>query len=505
MTNIEEPACVRRLKPNESSLPDQQGQSLVILTFAMVALLAFMGLALDLGIVYGRRIQLRRATDAAAMAAVIEPSSSTPISLTLRASQFVAVNGFPVPPSVVTATRVVSPGVGSARVVRVDAEVAVGTMFMHLVGVPTVGIHESSLAEFVSPVETLVSQPTVVSSPTISPTVVYGIVQDWNLLVMGPDGMAEWGDAYLPTELSSGVPNPQYGDLQGIYPFRIFVPDDYPSDILLVEILDPGSSNEQCGGGGYGYNAATGEPQCMDGHSSQPTTETEYTLLYFDTDGYRHVIDSRSFGADNVITDMRWYNTFTVRLSDYPDIFTTDSGSRSFYLEVGTPSGGRANGFHLYAGLPHTLPDDLDSRNAALRADPDREDTGGVFIYGQGYLPLNTYPSHTPITMTLAYIPPEAAGHTVSVYNFDLDCLSGSQVEFYLEGTPSFSPQAASISCDGVWQATNLQLPGPDRFFGGFLRARFREGGTSWTGNESTWRLEYDDLVTQLATVRLVQ
>jgi Flp pilus assembly protein TadG len=484
-------------------LPDQQGQSLVILTFAMIGLLAFMGLALDLGIVYGRRIQLRRATDAAAMAAVIEPSSTTPISLTVRADQFVSVNGFP--QALVTATRVLSPAAGSARVVRVDAALTVDTMFMHLVGVPTVGIQESSQAEFVSPVETLVSQPTVVSSPTISPTVVYGIVQDWNLLAIGPDGRADWGDAYLPLELSPGVPNPAYDDLRGIYPFRIFVPSEYPSDILLVEILDPGSSNFQCGGGGYVHNAATGEPQCMDGHSSNPTTETEYTLLYFDTDGYRHVIDTRGWGDDNPVTDMRWVTAFTVRLSDYPDIFTTDSGSRSFYLEVGTTSGGRANGFHLWAGPPNTLPDDLDSRNAALLANPDREDTGGVFVYGQGYLPLNTYPAHTPITMTLAYIPPEAAGHTVSVYNFDLDCLSGSQVEFYLEGTPSFSPQAASISCTGAWASTALQIPGPDRFFGAFLRARYTEGSTSWTGNESTWRLEYDDLVTQLATVRLVQ
>jgi hypothetical protein len=247
----------------------------------------------------------------------------------------------------------------------------------------------------------------------------------------------------------------------------------------------------------------------MDQVSSYTTTETEYTLLYFDTDGYRHEIDSRSWGADNAVTDVRWVTAFTVRLSDYPDIFTTDSGSRSFYLEVSTTSGERANGFHLWAGLPHTLPDDLDSRNAALLANPDREDTGGVFVYGQGYLPLNTYPSHTPITMTLAYIPPEAAGHIVTVYNFDLDCPSSpaSQVEFYLDGTPAFSPQAASISCDGsggAWASTALQLPGPDKFFGAYLRARYSDG-TALSGNASTWRLEYDDLVTQLATVRLVQ
>ena len=46
----------------------EKGQSIVILAFAVVVLLAFVGLALDVGRLYGTRIQLSRAVDAAALA-----------------------------------------------------------------------------------------------------------------------------------------------------------------------------------------------------------------------------------------------------------------------------------------------------------------------------------------------------------------------------------------------------------------------------------------------------
>ena len=54
------------------ALRDQSGQSLVILAFAFLGLIAMLGLALDLGLVYIERVRIKRAVDAATLAGVVE-------------------------------------------------------------------------------------------------------------------------------------------------------------------------------------------------------------------------------------------------------------------------------------------------------------------------------------------------------------------------------------------------------------------------------------------------
>lgn len=51
---------------------NQKGQSIIIITFAFIGLLAMLGLALDLGLVYVERTRLKRAVDAAVLAGVSE-------------------------------------------------------------------------------------------------------------------------------------------------------------------------------------------------------------------------------------------------------------------------------------------------------------------------------------------------------------------------------------------------------------------------------------------------
>ncbi len=99
----------------------------------------------------------------------------------------------------------------------------------------------------------------------------------------------------------------------------------------------------------------------------------------------------------------------------------------------------------------------------------------------------------------------ERAGHAVRVSNFDLDC-PGSTLTFSMDGAPTFSqpPGGGQISCNAVWDDTVLQIPPENEFFGAFLMAHYDEG-TGHRSNVATWRLEYDDLVTPLATVRIVE
>ncbi|MBN1247316.1 MAG: VWA domain-containing protein [Anaerolineae bacterium] len=71
----------------------KRGQSLVIVAFGIITLVAFVGLAVDLGLVYVERIRVRRAADAAALAA----AADLPLEAAahLRALAYLEENNYP--------------------------------------------------------------------------------------------------------------------------------------------------------------------------------------------------------------------------------------------------------------------------------------------------------------------------------------------------------------------------------------------------------------------------
>ena len=72
----------------------QSGQSLVILAFAFLGLIAMLGLALDLGLVYIERVRIKRAVDAATLAGVVElPYEDQSYQ---RALEYLDLNGYDV-------------------------------------------------------------------------------------------------------------------------------------------------------------------------------------------------------------------------------------------------------------------------------------------------------------------------------------------------------------------------------------------------------------------------
>jgi uncharacterized repeat protein (TIGR01451 family) len=89
----------------------------------------------------------------------------------------------------------------------------------------------------------------------------YGLERISNLSIFGPRICTAYGDAYTPlTYDNSGIPNPWYGELNGVYPFRLYIPDGYESkaqsltadqnggadtnEILRIEIWDPDCYND---------------------------------------------------------------------------------------------------------------------------------------------------------------------------------------------------------------------------------------------------------------------
>ena len=81
---------IKRLKSARTL--NEKGQSIVLITLAFLGMLAMLGIALDLGLVYIEQLRLKRALDAAALAAAVElPNEEKAI---LRAMQFLDENGY---------------------------------------------------------------------------------------------------------------------------------------------------------------------------------------------------------------------------------------------------------------------------------------------------------------------------------------------------------------------------------------------------------------------------
>ncbi|MEJ5312093.1 MAG: vWA domain-containing protein [Anaerolineae bacterium] len=82
-----------RQKPCNQKTPGERGQSLILVAFAIFALLGFAGLAVDLGLSYVTRVRVRRAADAAALAAATELPLEA--AAQVRALEYLEANGYP--------------------------------------------------------------------------------------------------------------------------------------------------------------------------------------------------------------------------------------------------------------------------------------------------------------------------------------------------------------------------------------------------------------------------
>jgi Mg-chelatase subunit ChlD len=81
-------------RSNVKASETESGQSIIILVFAFLGLVAMVGLALDLGMLYVERIRMKRAVDAATLAGVVElPDEEQAMA---RAIEYLELNGYDV-------------------------------------------------------------------------------------------------------------------------------------------------------------------------------------------------------------------------------------------------------------------------------------------------------------------------------------------------------------------------------------------------------------------------
>lgn len=260
-------------------------------------------------------------------------------------------------------------------------------------------------------------------------------------------------------------------------------------------------------------------------------TKTDFRLYYNSESGKTYIAKYTAPNDNSHNTDMTWVcpggsalqdpsagvsgygsfpASFEVDMDSLTDIIRAEDNSRSLYLEVQATSGYSENGFDLWAG-PATSDNvnywggeraNVNVRNVWI--DKQRYDgvlyphnADGIVVFGRGVLPLNVNHS-TMYTVTLAYIPPVAAGIDICVYHWDTD-VGGDSIFYSFEDYPGETEGELSEgnSWGPPWNDGNDLALGcdlvsvPDDFVGGFLYARYKMGGQ----DTSVWRLEYQSPV----------
>lgn len=224
----------------------QSGQSIVLITFMIIGLLAFVGIAVDVGFVYARRSQLSKAVDAAALAAVTEVESVSFLdNANFRAGQFLKANlpvaieynsGTPPadPPVIYYQSSAAEGDLGEYEY-TITATWPVELYFLKVIGWQMTPIAGSATAAYFPVTDIYASRRVEDGALSTSNQAVFGFYQKSQLGDPFSPEQPDWAAWELDTN------DPYQG--QYTYEYRILIPKDYPSNIVRVELFDPDSIN----------------------------------------------------------------------------------------------------------------------------------------------------------------------------------------------------------------------------------------------------------------------
>jgi hypothetical protein len=203
---------------------DERGQSLVLVAFMLIGLLAIVGIAVDVGFVFARGAQLQAAVDAAALAGVTELAGGDLSRANVKAGQFLNANGMPI--TVTTSlesssSRTPLGAIEYSLTVRWPVEL----YFLRLLNRDSVTIARSATAAFFPLADIYASR-----------RIEDGVLSTSNQGIFGPRICTNLGDPFSPLN-SQWHPGPY------TYTYRILLPLNYPSNVLRVELFDPDSIN----------------------------------------------------------------------------------------------------------------------------------------------------------------------------------------------------------------------------------------------------------------------
>lgn len=520
--------------------PSERGQSIVLIALMFIGLLAFVGLAVDVGFLYVRTAQFTAAVDAAALAGVVDLHAGGVVSATVRAEQFMTANNWPISAATsVSATESIS----DLGIPEFSFTITwpVETYFLRVIGFDDVPVTRSATAAYFAqtymPVSTQVDR---------------GLARINGQFVFGQSACTAEGDPVLPYLAASGSPNPTYNITQGRYLYAIRVSEDYVTNIgttVRVQLFDPdtyngqtgdsatytlstgGTSTGSCSSQGVGDSCIinTGESSAQNPYwirrvdevwtpnvcsttrdVNQPagTTITRYELYYTLDNGQQVSIAAYQDNNSNIaLTDLQWttpnptglgdvqteYGSFDVDVSQIP---VDGYGSRTIYVKVTTPAGTSKNGWDIWAGptaVADLLPRDINARNLYILSHYATSSVDGVNIYAVGRMPVNFY-ADSQVNLPIAAVDAIQGGGSIyaSVFDFDSGAIAPFIFTFDTLSPADFSMTASALcndstNCNNAWVNPQVSMGIPTRedgvaFFGGYLQAQYTPNR-----DEQTW------------------
>lgn len=502
---------------HDTGLPSEAGQSIVLIAFIIVGILAFVGLAADAGFLFARRAQFSAAVDAAVLAAVRDMDAGDPslAAPDARAGQFLAANRWPT----ATLTSFASSSSVSVQGIpqyTLTATWPVETFFLGLVGIDEVNVTHSATAVYYSQAEVLT--PTNFRGGKMSSASQY---------IFGPDSCSANGD---PVSARYGAdpstPNGNFAVVEDGYQYDIRVPSTYTDTHVRVELFDPDSANFNtdpdadvthsnayasrtgtastedvpCSGTsgpgqicamptGEQYGAVAENPLWLlrvdENYSADCSpnpgdpsgnTVTEYRLYYVDGNGRRQTL-ARYTATNVAATDMQWVAPGTDYTTDVPadegsfDVEVTsipvEDGLRHLYLSVMTTGGYSKNVWDVRAGPPYdSLARNVNERNLQLANNPGSFENEGVSVVALGHMPLQHYRDSGSARLALAPIASAQGGGSIYATTFDFEAddplhftiSTVTSADFDIEGTIVASnpdPSNWETTCDGGTNCNN--------------------------------------------------
>ena len=214
----------------------ESGQGIVLLALALVILLAFVALAVDVGFAYVRAVQFSAAVDSAALAGTIdlEPASDSTYEADIRAVQFLGANGWPTPTmkSMSSSRSVTKLGLPNYTL---TATWPVDFFFARVIGLNDYSVTRKATATYFAQAE--------LWTPSASE---YGHIRTASQFILGPDGCSQQGEPVSTPLSAPRVANNYYPMFDRTYGYQIVVDGNYvASDILRIELFDPDSFNSR--------------------------------------------------------------------------------------------------------------------------------------------------------------------------------------------------------------------------------------------------------------------
>lgn len=440
----------------------RRGVALVYMALGLTAFIACAALAVDIGSLYRRRSEAQKAADAAALAgayqfATFQATSGNPAYAHSMAQYYARINGYRDDlgqATVITTYPVPGRATNNFRV-RVMREEPL--FFAQIFRLRTRPVSASATALYTTLAPMSITGGGQYGQPN-GPT---------SLSMFGPDGFYNNGDYISVRTLANGAANPDYTG-RG-YDFAVNIPSGFGTTDF--EIFDPDCYNA----GGVAdalANVRVDELRTPDGGAgdSGDATTTRYRLYYDNgtPDNYSDDVlvnltsggtADKSYGNTSS-TDMQWADVFRFNRNNY--------GAGNFRLNATSTAGSSENGFNLR----------VNKANQTFNAN------NGTSISATGHLPMN-FNQGGNATITLGFVPTQAAGGTLEIRKFDTD-VGAQTVVYRCDSLPGMTFNGV-LSGQGAFTTDTITLPA--NYTGGNWTATYTAGAQ----DTSVWEMSYNN------------